>query len=222
MTARFRSPKFLLSVIGVIGVIAVVVVVLTRQGGHSAALPAWETQPLEKALPVLNNGDPDAEAGDAGEDMVATLRSLGHGHFLLRVENDSALGFVNTFTWVPPPYGSLTITAVTSTSKGSSCSLSGANITCRTNLHPPKCTCAPGESMLIRFDGVTPKTADSKLYPKLGRITHAFTYGSLRIGEITPVPYLIPDSPGEAQPQADVPSCKSGQQSSDVKACTGG
>ncbi len=76
--------------------------------------------------------------------------------------------------------------------------------------------------MLIRFDGVTPKTASSKLYPKLGRITHAFVYGSLRIGEITPVPYLIPDSPGEAQPGADVPSCTNGQQSTEAHPCTPG
>jgi hypothetical protein len=210
-----------LAALVVIGLAVAGIVVFAGGGGKGSAVPAWETQPMRQSLPVLRNGDPDSNPGNAGEDIIARVKALGNGHFELRVENDSALGYLNTFTWIPPRLGALKVTTVTSTTKGS-CSVSSGNIVCHVSLRPPRCTCRPGESMLIRFDGVAAKSATNKKYPKLGTIVHAWEFGGIHIGEMTPVPYIIPDSLGESQSGVDLPTCKPGEKSVASSPCTAG
>jgi hypothetical protein len=166
-------------------VVAVAVVSLAAGcGGGGGAKTATNaaSQPL-RANDYTHNGDPDADPGSI-PGANTRLSSDGKGHFVLHVQNESSFGRIDDLTWVPPP--DLTITHVIATSKGS-CGLAGANLQCSVDLPPPKCTCRPGPEVVIRFSGKTVR----------GAAGHSVGYagGSLRIGGVTPVPYVIPSAP---------------------------
>jgi hypothetical protein len=201
----------------VVGLAAVALLLAGCGGGGGSSAPkadAWKSLPF-KPNQVVNNGDPDSEA-EGGSDGITTVSSLGNNRFQVTVQNDSALGTINAFTWVPP-HG-LRITAVTSSSTGS-CRLDSGNIVCRATLTAPKCTCVPGGEITIRFKGVTP-TVTSTLGGTKHLVTTGLQYGSLRVDSVTPVPYIIPTSPSEPTPAtADLPFCPRGQHSTSARRC---
>jgi hypothetical protein len=130
----------------------------------------------------------------SGSDASATLTPLGDGRYRLFVINASGLGFIDTFTWAPPP--GLTITALMS-SRGNVCELTAdRNISCRGKLAPPKCLCdASGGTLTIVFVASGRRRIDVG-----GRPQEAFLGGGeLRITSMTPIPYLIPSTPAKQQ-----------------------
>jgi hypothetical protein len=178
-------------------------------GGGQTAVDSWKTQPL-KPTPVGDNGDPDSNPL-AGTDFSTSLLRARGNRFVLQIQNNSSLGSLNTFVWLPPP--SVTITRLIHVSTGS-CSLTAGQISCTANLKPPPCTCVTGTSMTITFEG--------RLAAKHGRIVTGLTFGNLEVRTMTPVPYIIPSHRGAPQPSADVPPCRAGQVSTKSSPCQTG
>lgn len=160
------------------------VVLAAGCGGASKTAAPPGSQQL-KPNNYNHNGDPDAEPGTV-PGATTVLTSDGKGHFELRVQNQSSFGKIDDFTWVPP--SALTITGAVTSSRGS-CALAAAKLECQVNLPPPSCTCKPGPVVVIRFSGTTVRSAPG----------HSVGYadGSLRIGNVTPVPYVIPSAPNK-------------------------
>jgi hypothetical protein len=177
-------------------------------GSHTNASKNAGYAPL-RALPVFSGAgvDPDAEH-KAGADLSSVIRSLGNNHFQLVVTNTSPIGFINTFTWVPPP--GVNILAVNSTSN---CRLLNRLISCNLALRPPTCTCR-GDGGRVTI-GFTAKTRSGK-----NGNTYGWQNAWLRIGSETPVPYVIPSSPLENPGEnADLPLCKKGQLGTTTQPC---
>jgi hypothetical protein len=152
--------------------------------------------------------DPDTEHTSSA-DALSVFRSLGNHHYQLMVSNTSAIGFINTFTWVPPP--GVTIKAVTSGT--GLCHLSGGAISCRLALRPPTCTCR-GDGGTVAVSFIADVGADGNGH------TYEVANGFLRIDSETPVPYIIPSSPRQRpSDNADLPVCEKGQSSTAAKPC---
>jgi hypothetical protein len=153
--------------------------------------------------------DPNTLGRSAG-DAVAIVRWLSPGTYQLDVQNTSGIGYINQFTWTPPP--ALTVTGVTST-EGGKCSLSGSVIVCSGKVRPPDCTCLPGGDLTVTFtaNGLEPTFAH-------GYWTYYGIVGaSLQITQMTPVPYHIPSAlPLVSQ---DLPLCKKGVKSTKKHPC---
>ncbi|MDX6441572.1 MAG: hypothetical protein QOE43_1301 [Gaiellaceae bacterium] len=176
-------------------------------GGGGATTQSYGAKPL-KPNDYSNNGDPDSQPGTT-LGASTTLTSDGKGHFTLRVQNQSSFGAINDFAWSPPP--TLTVTSVTGSSKGS-CRLAGGIISCQAKIEPPKCTCQPGPSVLVHFSGKTVKG--------FGNDAVGYSGSSLRVGGITPVPYIIPSSPNPLLTTVpDLPLCAPGEASTARKPC---
>jgi len=146
---------------------------------------------------VMWHGVPSSSSGEGGigvEPMATieyttTLRPLGGGRYELVVQNSSAIGAIDSFTWSAPP--GLTITAVTS-SNGAKCSLQGGSISCRGALRPPQCLCTgSGGAVEIDFTATGGASTEADGHT----VIHGFGWSYLRIEQMTPVPYLIPDAP---------------------------
>jgi hypothetical protein len=175
-------------------------------GGSAATTPSYGSQPL-KPNNYTHNGDPDSQAASA-LGAGTTLTSDGKGNFTLRVQNQSSFGVINDFTWAPPP--TLTVTGVSGSSKGS-CRLANGSIACRTRIQAPRCTCRPGPSVVVHFTGKTEKGNGDAV---------GYVGGSLRVGGITPVPYLIPSSPDLVTSTVpDLPLCAKDEVSTARKPC---
>jgi len=148
--------------------------------------------------------------GRGAADAVTVVSFLGSGRYQLDVQNTSGIGFINQFTWVPPP--NLTVTAVTS-SEGGKCALVGGSIQCKGKVAPPSCTCLPGGDLTVIF-------AARGLYPTFanGYWTYYGIVGAfLQIQQMTPVPYHIPSTIPKLG--ADLPLCKKGQTSTKASPC---
>jgi hypothetical protein len=193
--------------------LSVLVVTLSACGGSARAPTSTPQETPLRVNPATLSDDPDS-AFPSGTDILTTLSDLGSGHYQLMVQNESPLGTINSFTWAPP--AGLHVTAVTGSSAGH-CNLQGRSITCQTTLVAPKCTCRPGGVTSVRFDGMvsTPPPA------KNGVRTHAqLPGGVITVGALTPVPFVIPSSPGQPVPSsADLPFCKSHQHTSHAHPC---
>jgi hypothetical protein len=153
--------------------------------------------------------DPNTLGRGAG-DAVAVVSFLGSGRYQLDVQNTSGIGYINQFTWVPPP--NLAVTAVTS-SEGGKCVLVGSSIQCNGKVAPPNCTCKAGGDLTVNFTakGLEPTYAN-------GYWTYYGIVGAyLQIQQMTPVPYHIPSAvPTLGQ---DLPLCKKGQKSTKANPC---
>jgi len=208
--------------IGLVAIAATVVGSLAGCGGDGGGDPktnvkdlyAQELRPQGRDTKAAAGIDPDELAGSSVQ-FFATIASLGGNHYRLTVTNGSDVGFLNTFTWVHPPQ--LTIIAVKGASKGT-CRLVGGDIACSgMAIKPPVCTCRAGGTASILFDA---KLAVLKHNVKIGNATPTsggLFGGWLRIGVMTPVPYMIPSYLG-AHP-VDLPICKKGQESSQARPC---
>jgi hypothetical protein len=155
---------------------------------------------------VMWHGVPDSSTGEGGlgiEPMgtieyLTVLRPLGNGHYELVVQNTSAIGSINSFSWASP--AGLTITAVTG-STGAKCSLVSGAISCQGNIHPPQCLCTgSGGQAVIEFTASGDPTTTLDGHADI----HGFGWTYLRISAMTPVPYLIPDTPQTANNKKSV------------------
>ena len=109
------------------------------------------------------------------------MRWISPGIYELDVQNTSGIGYINVFTWTPPP--ALTVVAVTKT-VGGKCSLAGGYIQCSGKIPPPKCTCQAGGDLTVTFTakGLEPTFANGY-----------WTYYGI-------VGALSPDSPDDSGP----------------------
>ncbi len=155
---------------------------------------------------VMWHGVPDTSTGEGGlgiEPMGAieyttVLRPLGGGRYELVISNSSAIGSINQFSWAAPP--GLTITAVTK-STGAKCSLGSGAISCQGSLKPPRCLCTgSGGAATIEFTATGDATTEANGHP----VIHGIGWSYLRITQMTPVPYLVPDTPQVANNKSNL------------------
>ena len=131
----------------------------------------------------------------AGSDAQTIIRPRAKGHYQLYVLNTSGIGFLNGFTWTPPP--GWTITAITKTTGGTCRLETGGTITCKGRVPPPSCLCsADGGAVSVDLAVRTPSASKGQNFGAVG--------AKLRITRMTPVPYLIPGTPAEAKRQHGV------------------
>jgi hypothetical protein len=133
-----------------------------------------------------------------GSDAEVVL-STKDGHYVLDVHNTSGVGYLDRFTWTPPP--GWTVTKILKTS-GGTCQVSSKGIIwCSGKIQPPTCLCrGDGAILTIEFTASVP--------PDTTKNGHPLLFGSagalLRIQAMTPVPYLIPGTPEAASKQKGV------------------
>ena len=133
-------------------------------------------------------------------DLVTIVRAvaLRAGKYQVEVENTSAIGYINTFTWEPSDV--ITLTAITS-SKGGTCHIANNMILCtasKRGIAPPACTCRAGGSMEVNF------TATGNLPTFNGRYWtyYGFT-NKTDVNQMTRVPDHIPSfAPAGTTPAA--------------------
>jgi len=181
-----------------------VAAVLLSVGVHTAAASTRTT--AAAPAPAVNPNTLGRASGDA----VTIVRWISPGVYQLDVQNTSSIGYIDTFSWVPP--AGLTITAVTS-SEGGKCALLNGDVECNGKIAPPDCTCRAGGELTVNFtaSGLQPTFAN-------GYWTYYGMDGAyLQIQQMTPVPYHIPS----ALPQfgADLPLCKKGQKTTKTTPC---
>ena len=155
--------------------------VLLSLGNHPAAASTGTA-----AAATASSVNPNTIGRGSG-DAVTVVRWIGPGLYQLDVQNTSGIGFIDTFSWVPP--AGLTITAVTS-SEGGKCALVSGDIKCNGKIAPPDCTCRAGGDLTVNFtaSGLDPTFANG----------YSTSYGMegayLQIEQMTPVPYHIPSA----------------------------
>jgi hypothetical protein len=155
--------------------------------------------------------DPDTGARQ-GNDATFVIQQFPKDHYRLTIRNTSGIGFINTFTWIPPV--GMTVSSVDHTSSGT-CKLASGDIHCTAKLQPPKCTCRTGGSITIDFTakGREPTMKDGHL------VSYGVIGSFLRIEKMTPVPYHIPSFLGGINAGQDLPLCKVGQRSTRAHPC---
>lgn len=133
--------------------------------------------------------DPDQSA-KVSSDVNLSLRVVAKGVYELSIQNQSAIGSIDTFAWVPGP--GWKVTAVLRSSTGN-CAANGGAIACRGKIKAPKrCTCLPGGLMTIRFRMTGPsQPAPSSKY---GVYNIGTAGGYIVIKTMTLVPRHIPSS----------------------------
>jgi hypothetical protein len=120
---------------------------------------------------------------------MTTLRPLGNDQYELDVQDASAIGVIDKFTWSAPP--GLTITAVTGSS-GATCSLASGAISCSGTLATPQCLCT-GSGGIAKIDFTA--TGDQPTEAGGHVVNQGLGWSYLHITQMTPVPYLVPDTP---------------------------
>ena len=209
----------------VVAGIVTAVVLLTRQGspgftGPSAAQLYAQEAKFGTFSGYVAGGDPD-EFDRGGDNVDDSIRFLGNGRYQLTVENIGALGYINSFTWNAP---NISVTRVISSSSGS-CSarnlglvstqygaLPEGSVHCSgMAIPPPKCSCRPGGTATVTFEG-------HPIVSKKG-VVYGVVESRLVLGNLTLVPYHIPSYLGGAANGADLPLCATGEQSTKAHAC---
>jgi hypothetical protein len=131
--------------------------------------------------------DPDQSA-KVSADVNLSLRTIKSGVYMLVVQNQSRVGFIDSFAWVPGP--GWRVTAVLATSIGK-CFASDGAIACDGKLSPPKrCTCLPGGRMTITFRMTGPRTPPPS--NQTGRFVVGTAGGYLVVKTVTLVHRHIP------------------------------
>jgi hypothetical protein len=135
-----------------------------------------------------------------GSDAEVVLTQEGSNKYRLDVHNTSGVGYLDRFSWSPPP--GWTVTKITKTS-GGHCALDKTTglIWCGGKLDPPSCLCrGDGQILSIEFTAASPPNTVKNGHPLLFGASGAL----LRIRQMTPVPYLIPGTPEAAKQQKQV------------------
>jgi hypothetical protein len=167
--------------------------------GTTAAEFGWNWNVVNRRValvPDINDAGTHLDQ-QLGTDALSILTSLGADRYRLVVENTSSIGSIDGFTWSPP--AGWTVTAVTRNTGAGTCSVaSDGRIACKGSLRAPACLCTPsGGKLVVQF------TAHGVTHSK-GPV-HAMTFGTggarVHITAMTPVPFLIPDTPQEVARQ---------------------
>jgi hypothetical protein len=131
--------------------------------------------------------DPDQSA-KVSADVNLSLLTLAPGEYQLTIQNQSGLGTIDTFAWVPGP--GWTVTTILGTSKGH-CVVNAGAIACTGKIDPPKqCTCEPGGRMTVRFRMTHPPVRQSSKGP--GKHMTGTAGGYLVVKTVTMVHRHIP------------------------------
>ena len=130
----------------------------------------------------------------SGADTNLVFRYL-NGGYQLEVMNTSGIGYLDGFTWAPSP--GWTVTKIKSAS-GASCSVTpSGKIPCAGTVHPPSCLCTGDGGVVTVTFSATPSSK-----------TKGYLFGGspwqFKVTKMTPVPYLIPGTPDEAQKRTGV------------------
>ncbi|MBV8081320.1 MAG: hypothetical protein JO186_13210 [Actinobacteria bacterium] len=133
----------------------------------------------------------------AGSDAEIITRPLPNGSYQLEVMNTSGVGYLDSFTWAPP--GGLEVTSIGHVN-GAKCSLANNTISCVANLRPPVCICSGSGGDLIIDIALKPRSPT----PGQKGVTYGTAGSDFEITKMTPVPYLIPGTPKEAQRRGGV------------------
>ena len=124
--------------------------------------------------------DPDQSA-KVSSDVNLSLRVIDSGVYELTVQNQSGLGSINRFAWVPGP--GWTVTAILATSYGN-CIVNDGAMSCNGKISAPlRCTCQPGGKMTIRFKMTGPPAPPPSR--QQGRATVGTAGGYLVVKTIT-------------------------------------
>ena len=161
--------------------------------------------------------------------MVLTgLVPLGNGQFKLSVTQQSPDTMITSFVFVPG--SGLTVSRIVSLSRSdSSCSVSGRNISCNAPLELAPCTCQPGGTIDVVFEGsgdpasstlqVNGMTFAVTLYagPTTTTTTQTTTQQTTTTQTTTAT---TPHQPTYTTPKKKVvPKCKKGQKSTKAHRC---
>ena len=130
----------------------------------------------------------------SGADTNVVFRYL-NGAYELQILNTSGIGYLNGFTWTPSP--GWTVKSIKKMS-GADCSVTHeGKIHCTGTIRPPSCLCTgDGGVVSIKFTAAPTKKDAGYLF---GGAAAQF-----KITKMTPVPYLIPGTPEEAQQREGV------------------
>jgi hypothetical protein len=125
----------------------------------------------------------------SGADTNVLFRYL-KGKYQLQVLNTSGIGWLNGFTWTPSP--GWKVTKIKNVSGGHCSRTAGGKIACKGTVHPPSCLCnGDGGMVSVTFTAAPTKKHAGYLF---GGSPWQF-----KVTKMTPVPYLIPGTPDEAQ-----------------------
>jgi hypothetical protein len=130
-----------------------------------------------------------------GADSITTLRLLHGKSYELTLLNTSGVGFIHTFTWIPPT--GWTVNSLSNVS-GAKCKVAAGTLSCVGLVEPPTCLCA-GDGGKVTVDltirGTNQGTSDG----------HPVYYGnegeSTELTSMIPLPFLIPGTHAIAHKQ---------------------
>jgi hypothetical protein len=135
-------------------------------------------------------------------DVVTVVRALAlrTGKYQVEVENTSAIGYINTFTWAPSD--AITVTSITS-SHGGSCHIANNSIICtasKKGIAPPSCTCRAGGALEVNFTA----TGNGPTFNGRWWTYYGFT-NTTDVNQMTKVPGHVPSyvPTGPAPPPCD-------------------
>ncbi len=142
---------------------------------------------LVPAIAGAEQGDPD-QAAKVSTDVNLSLETLKHGTYRLLVQNQSGLGAIDSFAWVPGP--GWHVTSVIDTSPGK-CLVVNAALACSGKIPAPKrCTCQAGGQMTVTFRMVGPP--DPPRSKKQGAIVVGTVGGYFSVKTVTLTNHHIP------------------------------
>ena len=142
---------------------------------------------LLPSIASAERGDPD-QAAKAATDVNESLQQIRSGTYQLLIQNQSGIGSIDSFAWVPGP--GWHVTSVIRTSPGT-CDVVGGALACRGNIPPPKrCTCLPGGQMTITFRMVGPP--DPPRSKQKGTVVVGTAGGYLAVKTVTLTNHHIP------------------------------
>ena len=171
-----------------------------RARAASATVVTWwiVTAPAACARATASSGSPRKkektgtrsarQAAKVSSDVNLSLRTIKSGVYQLVVQNQSRLGFLDTFAWVPGP--GWKVTAILETSAGT-CIVNAGAMACNGKISPPtRCTCLPGGRMTITFRMTGPHTPPSS--KQYGRFVVGTAGGYLVVKTVTLIHRHIP------------------------------
>jgi hypothetical protein len=142
---------------------------------------------LLPSIARAEQGDPD-QAAKVSTDVDISLQTIKPGMYRLLVQNQSGLGSIDSFAWVPGP--GWHVTSVIKTSPGK-CLVVNAALACSGKIQAPKrCTCQPGGQMSITFRMVGPPDPPSS--KKQGNVVVGTVGGHFAVKTVTLTNHHIP------------------------------
>lgn len=142
---------------------------------------------LLPSIAAAEQGDPD-QAAKVSTDVNISLQTIKPGTYRLLVQNQSGLGSIDSFAWVPGP--GWHVTSVITAAPGK-CLVVNAALACSGKIQAPKrCTCQPGGHMSITFRMAGPP--DPPRSKKQGAVVVGTVGGYFSVKTVTLTNHHIP------------------------------